>query len=94
MDERNILLKAFGLQDPHPVLSAICRFQDIKRGLTIIYGTLSTGKFGIVSAGVTTEYGEPVAIKQYRADNPYDMRRIRREADIGALFKACMDFSL
>ncbi|KAI4137341.1 MAG: hypothetical protein LQ341_005185 [Variospora aurantia] len=87
VDERNRLLNAFGLPDPHPALSAICRFQDTKRGLTITHGTLSTGKFGIVSAGVTTEYGEPVAIKQHRADNPHDMRRIRREADIGALFK-------
>ncbi|KAL8855508.1 MAG: hypothetical protein Q9178_007851 [Gyalolechia marmorata] len=87
VDERNTLLKAFGLPDPHPALSAICRFQDTKRGLTITHGTLSTGKFGIVSAGVTTEYGEPVAIKQHRADNPHDMRRIRREADIGTLFK-------
>ncbi|KAL8911341.1 MAG: hypothetical protein Q9171_003468 [Xanthocarpia ochracea] len=85
--ERNTLLKALGLPDPHPALSAICRFQDTKRGLTITHGTLSTGKFGIVSAGVTAEYGEPIAIKQHRADNPHDIRRIRREADIGHLFK-------
>ncbi|KAL8899919.1 MAG: hypothetical protein Q9207_005946 [Kuettlingeria erythrocarpa] len=87
VDEGNTLLKAFGLPDPHPALSAICRFQDSKRGLTITHGTLSTGKFGIVSAGVTIEHGEPVAIKQHRADTPHDMRRIRGEADIGALFK-------
>ena len=49
---RNSLLEAHALPSPHTALSALWRQQDIKRGLIITHGTVSVGKFGVVSAGV------------------------------------------
>ncbi|KAL8952116.1 MAG: hypothetical protein Q9222_001953 [Ikaeria aurantiellina] len=85
--QRNTILKVHGLPKPHAGLSAICRHQDTKRGPVITHGTLSTGKFGIVCAAVVATSGEPIAVKQHRADTQHELRLIRHEADVGSQFQ-------
>ncbi len=87
VEQRNTILEPYGIPKPHAGLSAICRHQDTKRGPVITHGTLSTGKFGIVCAAVIAASGEPIAVKQHRADTQHELRLIRREADVGTQFK-------
>ncbi|KAL8974458.1 MAG: hypothetical protein Q9197_001314 [Variospora fuerteventurae] len=87
VEQRNSILEPYGFSKPHAGLSAIYRHQDTKRGPVITHGTLSTGKFGMVCAAVIASSGEPIAVKQHRADTQRDLRLIHREADIGTQFE-------
>lgn len=87
VEQRNTILEPYGFSNPHAGLSVIHRHQDTKRGPVITHGTLSTGKFGMVYAAVIASSGEPLAVKQHRANTQRDLRLIRREADIGTQFE-------
>ncbi|KAI4264746.1 MAG: hypothetical protein L6R42_000156 [Xanthoria sp. 1 TBL-2021] len=50
-------------------------------------GRSPRGKFGVVCAAVIAASGEPVAVKQHRADTQHDLQLIQREAAVGAQFK-------
>ncbi|KAL8653746.1 MAG: hypothetical protein Q9210_001917 [Variospora velana] len=87
VEQRNAILEPYGFSKPHAGLSAIYRHQDTKRGPVITHGTLSTGKFGIVCAAVIAASGEPIAVKQHRADTQRELRLIHCEAEVGTQFK-------
>ncbi|KAL8824344.1 MAG: hypothetical protein Q9170_008190, partial [Blastenia crenularia] len=87
VEQRNTILATHACPRPYTGLSAIYRHQDTKRGRVITYGTLSTGKYGIVCAGVVADSGEPIAVKQHRADTAHELRLIQREAYVGMQFQ-------
>lgn len=87
MDWRGFLLNSFGFPVPLTGLSAIFRHQDSKQDPVITHGTLLTGKFGVVCAGVIALTGEPMPVKQHRADGLHELRLILGEAEVGMQFE-------
>lgn len=86
VEKRNTMIEASGFQVPHNALSATPQRQDVKRGLVVKHGSLSSGGFGWVSSGVDASTGEPLAIKEHRPKNMHAQANVIRELKVGKLF--------
>lgn len=59
----------------------------MKRDAYFLYGTFVFGIFGFVAAAVVAATGDSVAVKEYQARHPSDLKQMDYEAGLSLLFK-------
>ncbi|KAL8956901.1 MAG: hypothetical protein Q9193_005696 [Seirophora villosa] len=84
---RNKIFHNYGLEVPHPRISAVWRWQDTKLGNFILQESFGHGAFGWVSVAVDACTGEPRAIKTHRVKSREDAKAVASEIKVAQACK-------
>ncbi|KAI4087576.1 MAG: hypothetical protein LQ344_006687 [Seirophora lacunosa] len=84
---RNKIFHNYGLEIPHPRISAVWRWQDTKLGNFILQESFGHGAFGWVSVAVDACTGEPRAIKTHRVKSREDAKAVASEIKVAQACK-------
>ncbi|KAL9011021.1 MAG: hypothetical protein Q9173_004100 [Seirophora scorigena] len=84
---RNKIFHNYGLEIPHPRISAVWRWQDTKLGNFILQASFGHGAFGWVSVAVDACTGEPRAIKTHRVKSREDAKAVAHEIKVAQACK-------
>ena len=84
--QRQRALNVLDLPDPHPKLSLIPQSFHTRINTIAIHGTISSGAFGWVSAGVDSLSGTPLAVKALFLTNSCQIGLVENEIEISTSF--------
>ncbi|KAL8952119.1 MAG: hypothetical protein Q9222_001956 [Ikaeria aurantiellina] len=86
VEKRNASLIRHGFQAPRNELSAVPRPADVRRGHVLTQAVIAKGASGWVRAAVDIVTGQPLAVKEQRPEQQWQMEAMTQEFNIGRFF--------